>query len=439
MFHTYDESLDWIHSRLRFGIKPGLNRMKWMLEKLDHPQKKIKAVHVGGTNGKGSTVAYCRSILVEAGYEVGTFTSPYIEQFNERISLNGRPISDDEITSLVNTIKPLADELEETELGSPTEFEIITAMAIYYFGVMNPVDITVFEVGLGGRYDSTNVIEPILTVITNVGMDHTQILGNSLEEIAYEKAGIIKQSTPIFTAVKDDRAFKVIQKEAKEKEAQLLQLGHDFVVKDILSTEYSERFAYKSVTETIENLEIRLLGHHQIENAAGAVAALLWLHGQGTIRLNKEVIRAGLVKANWPGRLEVLQKEPTIMVDGAHNPEGLRALTAALENRFFGKKLKVVFAALKDKDLTEMCTILNDMNAELYVTEFDFPRAATAEEFKKMTGNQTIITHSDWKILINNLKNTMQYNEVLVVTGSLYFISLVRPFLKDQIAKLNIE
>lgn len=408
--------------------------MAWMLEKLGDPQKKIKAIHIGGTNGKGSTVAYCRSILIESGYEVGTFTSPYIEQFNERISLNGVPISDGEITQLVNIIKPLSDELEETELGSPTEFEIITAMAIYYFGIMNPVDITIFEVGLGGRYDSTNVIEPIMTIITNVGMDHTQILGNSLEEIAYEKAGIIKQNVPIFTAVNDEKAFKVIQKEAEEKVAQLKQLGHDFSVKDILSTEYTECFTYTSSITTVDNLEIRLLGHHQIKNAAVAVAALLWLQDQAVIRLDENIIRAGLVKATWPGRLEILQKEPAILIDGAHNPEGLRALTAALDNRFFGKRLKVVFAALKDKDLTEMCAILNSMNAKLYVTEFDFPRAATAEEFKDMTGNKNIITHSDWKILINDLRNTLQSDEVLIITGSLYFISLVRPFLKEEIA-----
>src|SRR5690606_28062273 len=164
----------------RLGIKPGLKRMEWMLERLGSPEKDLKAIHVGGTNGKGSTVAYLRSILNEAGYKVGTFTSPYVEQFNERISVNGQPIQDYEITDLTNKIKPLAEELELTELGSPTEFEVITAMALYYFAKVNPMDITVIEVGLGGRFDSTNVIKPIASIITNIGMDHTQILGNTI-------------------------------------------------------------------------------------------------------------------------------------------------------------------------------------------------------------------------------------------------------------------
>lgn len=192
MFHTYNEALNWIHSRLRLGIKPGLKRMEWMMEKLNHPERRLRTVHIGGTNGKGSTVTFLRSILQEAGYSVGTFTSPYFEQFNERISVNGTPVTDQEITELANVIFPLAEELEKTELGGPTEFEVITAMSIYYFSKINPVDIVIFEVGLGGRFDSTNIIYPLLSIITSIGLDHTNILGHSISEIAFEKAGIIK-------------------------------------------------------------------------------------------------------------------------------------------------------------------------------------------------------------------------------------------------------
>src|SRR4051812_11027369 len=161
MFTTYKQALEWIHGRLRLGIKPGLKRMEWMMDKLDHPETKMKTVHIGGTNGKGSTVTFLRSILEAGGYSVGTFTSPYIEQFNERISVNGKAITDEELLQLANIIRPLADELEETELGGPTEFEVITAMAFYYFATMNKVDIVIFEVGLGGRFDSTNIIQPL--------------------------------------------------------------------------------------------------------------------------------------------------------------------------------------------------------------------------------------------------------------------------------------
>ena len=180
MFATYQEALDWIHGRLKLGIKPGLKRMEWLMEKLAAPHKELKAVHVGGTNGKGSTVTFLRSILQEGGYTVGTFTSPYIEQFNERISVNGKPISDGELLTLANIIRPLADELDATELGGPTEFEVITAMAFVYFSKINPVDLVIFEVGLGGRFDSTNIVSPLLSVITNIGLDHTNILGGTL-------------------------------------------------------------------------------------------------------------------------------------------------------------------------------------------------------------------------------------------------------------------
>src|SRR4051794_31120365 len=216
MFHTYEEALQWIHSRLRVGIKPGLKRMEWMMEKLDHPEQKMTSVHIGGTNGKGSTVTYLRSILEKAGYETGTFTSPYIEQFNERISINGVPITDEEIVELANVIYPLSVELEDTELGGPSEFEIITAMAIYYFGVVHPVDIAIFEVGLGGRFDSTNIIHPLLSIITNIGLDHIQFLGTSHKEIAFEKAGIIKKGASLISAVNQEDAKEVIRKRANE-------------------------------------------------------------------------------------------------------------------------------------------------------------------------------------------------------------------------------
>ncbi len=190
MVRTYEEAVAWIHGRLRLGMKPGLKRMEWMMEKLGHPERRVRAVHIGGTNGKGSTVAYLRSILQAAGYSVGTFTSPYVEQFNERISINGEPIRDEEIVELVQTIKPLADELEQTELGGPTEFEVITAMMLDYFRQKKPIqDIVLIEVGLGGRLDSTNIIYPLLSVITNVSYDHMNILGDTLDQIAAEKRG----------------------------------------------------------------------------------------------------------------------------------------------------------------------------------------------------------------------------------------------------------
>ena len=205
--------------------------MEWMLEKLNHPEKKLTSVHIGGTNGKGSTVTYLRSILEKAGYSTGTFTSPYIEQFNERISVNGVPISDEDLVKVANVIYPLSIQMEDTELEGPSEFEIITAMAIYYFAEIHQVDMVIFEVGMGGRFDSTNVIHPLLEIITNIGLDHVQFLGDTYKDIAFEKAGIIKKGTSLITAVDQQDAQDVILSRASELDVPAFLLERDIILK----------------------------------------------------------------------------------------------------------------------------------------------------------------------------------------------------------------
>lgn len=433
LFSTYDEALNWIHARLRLGMKPGLKRMEWMLEKLSHPEQKLQAIHIGGTNGKGSTVTYVRSMLQAAGYEVGTFTSPYIEQFNERISVNGIPIADNDITRLVNIIKPLTDELENTPLGPPTEFEVITAMAIYYFSELHPVDFVIFEVGLGGRFDSTNVITPLLSIITNVGMDHTQILGDTIEQIAFEKAGIIKENTAIFTCIQIDEGIQQVEKIAKEKNAPLFQLGKDFFVSSYQSLQNREQFTLKTYNVLLENIQISLLGKHQTENAAVAIASILYLQESGHVTIHEQHIRDGLLQAYWPGRFEILQVNPTIIMDGAHNPEGMRSFVSAMEARYSHNNIKIVFAALKDKDLTEMFALLNTLKAQIFVTEFDFPRAATAEELKEISNNPNVTADPNSKLLIKQLIESLEKDEVLAIVSSLYFISEMKPFIVNLI------
>lgn len=425
--NTYSDAMEWIHSRLKFGINLGLDRMEWLMERLGHPERRLKALHVGGTNGKGSTVAFCRSILNEAGYDVGTFTSPYIEQFNERISVNGIPISDEEIIALANTIKPMVEELESSKLGSPTEFEVITAMAMYYFAEHRPVDFVLLEVGLGGRFDSTNVVYPVLSVITNIGMDHTRILGNTVEKIAYEKAGIIKDGVPVFTAVKQDQAMRVLKAEAKEKAAPFFQLGIDFSVSQYEPRTTGERFHFTGNGMELDQLELSLMGAHQVENASLAVASLLYLKDANMISLKEQHIRTGLVKAYWPGRMEMISKTPMIIVDGAHNPEGMRAFVATMKQRFPGKKLTVVFAALEDKDLGSMLPLLKELGENIYFTEFDFPRAAPADKLKKVSGIAVAKVERDWQALLKRFIPFLNSEEVLAVTGSLYFISEVKP------------
>ena len=439
MFTTYKEALEWIHARLRLGIKPGLKRMEWMMDRLGHPETKMKTVHIGGTNGKGSTVTYLRSILEAGGYTVGTFTSPYIEQFNERISVNGKAISDADLLQLTNIIRPLADELEETELGGPTEFEVITAMAFHYFASLNKVDIVIFEVGLGGRFDSTNIIQPLASIITNIGLDHTNILGSTYEEIAFEKAGIIKKNTALFTAVKHPGALKVIEEQAQMKESPLYRLNQDFSISGHKSLVKGEVFNVVTPYQTLDQLEISMIGQHQTENAALAVIAAQFLHQKGEFILTEQAIRAGLKKAYWPGRFEMLSESPLVIIDGAHNEEGITALTHELSTRYPNRKIQIVFAALTDKKLDEMIGKLDSIATQITFVSFDFPRAAKAEELLKISHSANKLAIDDWGSYLSEEIKSLDNNSILVITGSLYFISEVKPFLVKYLKNKTIS
>ncbi|MDR7001468.1 folylpolyglutamate synthase/dihydrofolate synthase family protein [Neobacillus niacini] len=436
MFVTYQEALDWIHARLRLGIKPGLKRMEWMMDKLRSPENKLKAIHIGGTNGKGSTVTFLRSMLQEQGYKVGTFTSPYIEQFNERISINGKAISDDELLQLANVIRPLADELEETELGGPTEFEVITAMSFYYFAEMNPVDIVLYEVGLGGRFDSTNIIKPIASIITNIGLDHTNILGDTYEKIAFEKAGIIKKQTPIFTAVQHPGALKVINEQANQKDAHIYRFGQEFTISGHEPVSNGEIFSLKNSFGSLEQLEISLIGKHQTENAAVAITAIQFLNQTGTLSISEQSIREGLKNAYWPGRFEIVSEKPLVIIDGAHNDEGIATLVSELKNRYSDRNIHIVFAALKDKKFDKMIEQLDQVANQISFVSFDYPRAATAHDLyeKSQSENKEIV--ENWRAYLKDVIQQLEPNGMLVVTGSLYFISEAKPILINHLINI---
>ncbi len=432
MIHTYDEALTWIHSRLRLGMKPGLSRMEWMMERLGHPKNKIKAIHVAGTNGKGSTVSYIRNILQEAGYTIGTFTSPYIETFNERISVNGKPISNDEIVSLLQRIKPLAEELEKTELGGPTEFEVITAMALYYFGENTEIDFVLMEVGLGGRLDSTNVINPLVSIITSIGFDHMNILGDTIEEIAGEKAGIIKPNVPVITAVAQQEAIEVISNKAIEENSPFFRLGQDFFILDHHSND-GEVFKVKTQNKTFQNLQISMKGTHQVRNASLAVMAVHLLQNSGAIQVGDSELAEGLEKTKWIGRFEEISKNPLVILDGAHNPEGINSLTDTIGTHLKGKEIHIIFSALSDKKLDGMIGQLEKVAKTLTFTTFEYPRAAsTGELYANSSASEQIDTVDNWQEAVEGGLKRVSSDEhaALVITGSLYFISEVRSYLK---------
>lgn len=427
MFHSYEEALNWIHSRLRFGIKPGLTRMEMMMEKLNHPEKQIKTVHIGGTNGKGSTVTYLRNILQQAGLTVGTFTSPYIEQFNERISVNGIPISDEEILALANKLYPIVEEMDNMEIGGPTEFEIITAMSFYYFAYMNKMDIVIYEVGLGGRYDSTNIITPLLSIITSIGLDHTAILGDTYAQIAFEKAGIIKKEIPIIAAVKQKDAQNVIVKQANEMVAPIYLLDKDFAIDDYHTISSAECFSLKSSFSKWVNLQITMFGRHQVENASLAVIGAELLR-ETYVSINEDSIRKGLLLSKWPGRFEIISEAPLVVVDGAHNEEGIEALVDVLVNRYKDKKKKIIFAALSDKKTDKMINKLDQVATTITFVTFDFPRAADSSILYEESNHPLKEQSNDWRKTILNELEENKLDEMLLITGSLYFISEVKKF-----------
>ncbi|KPL60826.1 bifunctional folylpolyglutamate synthase/dihydrofolate synthase [Rossellomorea vietnamensis] len=425
---NYEQAVAWIHSRLRLGIKPGLMRMNHLLEELGNPHQKLKTVHIGGTNGKGSTVTYLRNVLQEAGYTVGTFTSPYFERFNERISMNGDPVSDEDLTRLVEKVKPVAETMEQSEWGAPSEFEVITAMSFYYFAELKPVDLVIYEVGLGGRLDSTNVITPMVSVITSIGMDHMQFLGSRLEDIAFEKAGIIKPNVPVISGVHQPEARNVIEETALERECEVFQLGKDFTAERLALLEKGERFEYRSPIQH-EVFELSMLGTHQINNAALAIKVVELLVENQEMKIEPEHIRSGLKKASWPGRMEALSDTQEIYIDGAHNPEGVAALVKTIKERFLHKKVTVLFSALHDKELRPMISRLEEAVDDIGFTTFDFPRVASVEELYEASTHPNKVEVHDWKTYLEEKIEVMQEDDVLLITGSLYFLSEVKPYL----------
>ncbi|NUK30765.1 bifunctional folylpolyglutamate synthase/dihydrofolate synthase [Parageobacillus sp. VR-IP] len=430
MVRTYEEALEWIHGRLRLGIKPGLKRMEWFMEKLGHPERRIRAIHIAGTNGKGSTVSYLRHILQAAGYSVGTFTSPYVEQFNERISVNGKPIGDKEIVKLVQVIKPLVEELEQTELGAPTEFEVITTMMLYYFGKKNIQDVVLIEAGLGGRLDSTNIIYPILSIITNIGYDHMNILGETLDKIAFEKAGIIKSGVPLITGAEQPEAWTVISEKAASLKAKTYRLGEDFFIVRHVPITDGERFSLETPFSQYPDLKITMFGAHQVQNAALAVMAAEYLRMCYSFLIEKEHIYEGLEKAKWIGRFERVSNKPLIIIDGAHNEEGIHSLVDTVRSHYPDKDIHVLFAALEDKPLDKMIPPLAEIAETITFTSFDFPRAASAEQLAELCDHPNKATADDWKGWMKETKKQKRGDALFLITGSLYFIAEVRKFLK---------
>lgn len=419
---TLDEAMDWLGSLLKFGIKPGLERMEWMLEKLEHPERRLKSVHVAGTNGKGSTVEFLSQIMMEAGHEVGTFTSPHVLKAADRIAVNGEPIPDDVFLTLTNKLRPLVEELGETEYGQATEFEVMTMMAIVYFATVAYPDVVIFEAGLGGRLDSTNVIHPMVCIITNVSEDHTDVLGDTISDIAREKAGIIKSGVPVATAAEGE-ALSIIEKKAKEKLTKTYRLGHEFNVFNEQSFADGERFDFQSPFSKKESLRIAMKGKHQVQNASLALMVLDYLYFFFGLNVEFEHIQKGLEKAKLKLRFEEIMEKPKLILDGAHNQEAIAKVTDMISERFPNSHIHIIFAALETKNVKTMISSLEKVADEITFTSFSHKKAHRPEKLELFSTMERTRTVDDPKEAIDQAIASSNENTVIIVTGSLYFIS----------------
>lgn len=414
----YQEALDWIHGQLKFGIKPGLERMAWMLEELGNPQDNLKAVHIVGTNGKGSTVNALQTIFSQAGYEVGTFTSPYIIDFKERISINGQMISEENLLGLVERVEPVVERLpKETEHENATEFEIITVLMFLYFGQVHPVDIAFIEAGMGGLHDSTNLFSPLAVICPSIGLDHQAVLGNTHAEIATEKAGVLKNGASFIYATDRTDVRDVFKQKANEEGSKTYELGKDFTAE---GSSHSFDFIYKE--QRLEGIALAMAGQHQVANASLAIMASLLLQ-KDYPKVTPELIKDALAHASWLGRTEFLM--PNLMIDGAHNNESVKVLIDLLRSEYADKDIELLFAAIDTKPIDSMLAQLESVG-DLTVTSFEYPNSVKLDKYP-VTYKQV----SDFQTWIEE-HVTANDDKLYVITGSLYFISQVRKWILEQ-------
>lgn len=421
----------------KFGSVLGLERVSELLKRLGNPQEDLKIIHIAGTNGKGSVSRFVYSTLSQAGYKVGIYSSPYLEIFNERIEADGEMISDVELENYADQASKIAKEMCDEGLLSPTEFDVVTAIAFMFFKDKN-VDYVVLEVGLGGRGDSTNVIKnPLVTAITSISYDHMDRLGNTLAEIAFEKAGIIKKA-PVVTGPMSLEAIEVIRKKANDEGATVYQT--DMADYNIIEENLEgSSFTCKIFDKTWENFKIQMIGEHQIQNALVALTILeLLRNGQeNKCDLTDEIIRKGMYEATNPGRFEIVRRKPYVILDGAHNQAGIEGLVKTLKENFTNEKLLVVTGMLQDKDVDHMSQCYKQLNADFVTTEPNNPRKMSKEDLAVVLEEKGLnviktCTPAEAKQLSDQLVACpeRQYSGI-IFAGSLYLIGEIRRLLHE--------
>ncbi|NFO03304.1 bifunctional folylpolyglutamate synthase/dihydrofolate synthase [Clostridium botulinum] len=432
---NYEEAMNYISSVGRCGSNYGLKRTYRLLEILGNPQKKLKLIHIAGTNGKGSTTSMITSILIGMGYKVGMYTSPFLEEFEERIQINGENIPKDKLTDSINVVKKAVDKVIEEGYEHPTEFEILTTvMYLYYYN--EKVDYAVIEVGLGGELDSTNVITPIVSVITSISFDHMNILGNSLYEIAMQKAGIIKKNIPVVVYPQSNEAMKAIKEKAEIEESKVYEI--DSKSGTLLKITFDENLYQEVKIKTRNNLyevKLPLMGEHQILNLSVALNTIEVLCEREGLIINKEIMEKSIESVRWKGRLEVLNKDPLIVMDGAHNIEGIKMLKSNVKKYFKYNNVFLLLGILADKQVEEMIKEITPMAYKVYALTPHSDRAELNTELKDhiLKYNKNTIALDSYEDAMKTVLSEATSEDLILISGSLYMIGDMRKIITQKI------
>lgn len=418
----YQQSLEYLYGLEKFGMIFGLEKVRAILEAIGNPHLEIQTIHIGGTNGKGSTAAMMASILQQEGYHVGLYTSPHLIRFTERIKVDGKEIDQEGVAELTDWIR---ERIETSGVSPPfTFFDFTTAMALLYFK-QKRVDLAILEVGLGGRLDSTNVVDPLLSIITNVSKDHEEVLGRTLLKIAYEKAGIIKKGRPLITAASQPQILRVFSKICKEKGSPFYRMGKEF---SYVPCE-GGHFHYRGIHRKFWDLTVNLHGSHQIINAVTALGAMEVLDELGYVVSNEAMIN-GLNRVEWPGRLEMVCSSPRVFLDGAHNPAGALVLKESLQKEFEYNRLILIVGIMRDKNYKFILRTLAPIADHLILTQPNIPRAASPELLQKAlerNGEKAEIVQGVEKAIDRGLSMASS-EDLLCITGSLYTVGEARAY-----------
>ena len=426
-----NQGLAWLNQYHSPEPRLGLERVFALLELVGNPHLKRPVIHIGGTNGKGSTLAFLLHMLMEKNFRVGVFSSPYMTSYEEQFSINKKPIDRKRLAQYIEKYQRIFSQEDKNScIHGITEFELITVLAYDYFA-QEEIDYILMEVGLGGLLDSTNVCQPILAGITTIGLDHVAILGNTLEEIAFQKAGIIKEASKLVTGNISPQALGVIEKVAQEKRVAYFKYKEDYKVEYLGRRGLEEEFYYRS--QNIQGKFVSpLLGSHQVENAAMAIQLFEVLSQIDNLPYSIDLIDQALRKTKWPGRMEIMGKAPLILLDGAHNPHAIQRLVENMKSIFQGENISILFSCISTKDIQSMIRQMHDIPYKSFaLTSFNHEKAYSKSQLLDLMEKDDIYIE-EWKKYIRDFQREKGEEEVLLITGSLYFISQVRKFLLEE-------